>query len=68
MSENNHNRPDLIAYSVTEGSGDKKFFNRLGAAWANAKGGYGIRLFGLPTNGEIVLLPPSEKPDEPKGP
>lgn len=49
--------PDLIAYTVTEGS-EKSHFHRIGAAWANSKGGYGLRLHALPVNGEIVLLPP----------
>ncbi len=66
MPEDNKNRPDLIAYAVSAGNEDRKYFNRLGAAWANSKGGYGIRLFALPVDGEIVLLPPTEQP-EPEG-
>jgi hypothetical protein len=53
------NKPDLYAYTVT-GPQDKPFFTRIGAAWKNKKGGYGIRLEALPVNGEIVLLPPKE--------
>lgn len=54
-----HNKPDLYAYTVT-GSEEKPFFTRIGAAWKNKKGGYGIRLEALPVNGEIVLFPPKE--------
>lgn len=57
MTTDNKKQPDLIAYSVT-GSGEKSYFHRIGAAWANSKGGYGIKLHALPVDGEIVLLPP----------
>ena len=53
------NKPDLYAYTVT-GSEEKPFFTRIGAAWKNKKGGYGLRLEALPVNGEIVLFPPKE--------
>lgn len=52
--------PTLIAYAVTENSG-KSHFTRIGAAWPNSKGGYGIRLDALPVAGEIVLLPPQDR-------
>ena len=61
MSEKN-SKPDLKAFVVTN-SGDKSFFNEIGAAWKNSKGGYSIRLSALPVSGEIVLLPPKEKKD-----
>ena len=51
--------PELIAYAVRK-SGDKSHFTRIGAAWPNRKGGFGLRLDALPVNGEIVLLPPKE--------
>ena len=53
------NQPDLIAFTVQE-SGEKSFFSRIGAAWANSKGGYKIRLSAFPVNGEILLMPPRE--------
>jgi len=53
-------KPELIAFVATEGKDEKSFFHRIGAAWANSKGGYSIRLDALPVNGEIVLLPPKE--------
>lgn len=53
------NKPDLYAYIVT-GSEQKPFFTRIGAAWKNKKGGYGIRLEAFPVNGEIVLFPPKD--------
>lgn len=61
MTDDAKKQPDLIAYTVRESDG-KSFFTRIGAAWTNAKGGYGIRLDALPLGGEIVLLPP--KTDE----
>jgi hypothetical protein len=64
MSENK--KPDLIAYTVTK-HGDRDFFNRVGAAWSNSKGGCSLRLFALPVSGEIVLLPPKEDESEPTG-
>ncbi len=63
MGQSNQNRkPDLIAYTVT-GSGDNAFFYRIGAAWANSKGGFQIKLAANPINGEIVLLPPKVSKD-----
>jgi hypothetical protein len=53
------NRPDLIAYTIVK-NGDREFFNRIGAAWSNSKGGCSLRLFALPVSGEILLLPPKE--------
>jgi hypothetical protein len=64
MSEETKKHPDLIAYSVREASG-KSYFTKIGAAWHNAKGGFGLRLDALPVNGEIVLLPPRENEPEP---
>lgn len=60
MSTNKAKKPELIAYTVT-GEGDNAFFHKIGAAWANSKGGYQIKLAALPVNGEIVLLPPKEE-------
>lgn len=67
MSETNPNRPDLIAYTVTRQDDAKPRFHSIGAAWANSKGGYGIRLHALPLDGELVLLPPSQQ-EEPTAP
>ena len=61
MSEETKKTPDLIAYTTTEGP-QKSYFHKVGVAWANRKEGYNIRLFSLPVNGEIVLLPP--RPDD----
>ena len=62
MSTNN-SKPTLKAFVVTESGDGKSFFNEIGAAWANSKGGYSLRLHALPVTGEIVLLPPKEKED-----
>jgi len=58
--ENNSKKPDLYAYMVT-GSDKKPFFTRIGAAWKNKKGGYGLRLDAYPVGGDIVLFPPKSK-------
>jgi len=63
-------RPDLIVYAVNQAKGSgkeevKPYFNQVGAAWANSKDGYNIRLFALPVDGELVLLPPRSQDDEP---
>lgn len=53
-------KPDLFAYMVT-GTTEKPFYTKIGAAWKNKKGGYGIRLEAYPVNGDIVLFPPKDK-------
>ena len=63
MSTNNNSKPTLKAFVVSESGDGKSFFNEIGAAWANSKGGFNLRLHALPVNGEIVLLPPTEKED-----
>ena len=60
---NNNKSPDLIAYAVT-GTDDSPFYNKIGAAWKNKKGGYGIKLSALPINGELVLFPPKDDTDK----
>lgn len=57
MTQETNRHPELIAYGVRQ-SGEKSHFTRIGAAWGNKKGGFGLRLEALPVNGEIVLLPP----------
>ena len=64
MSEKSK-QPDLVAYSVS-GAEVKSYFNRVGAAWANKRGGYNVRLDALPVNGELVLLPPREEESRPR--
>lgn len=53
---NKNKQPELHAYIVT-GSGKKAFFTKIGAAWKNSKGGYGIQLDAIPVDGKIVLMP-----------
>lgn len=57
---NQKKTPDLHAYVVT-GTAENPFYTKIGAAWINRKGGYGITLDALPVNGKIVLFPPKEK-------
>lgn len=49
-----------MAYQVSK-SGDKSFYNRIGAGWTNSKGGAKVKLDAFPVNGEILLLPPKER-------
>lgn len=64
------NRPALVAWHVTERGRGRKFWNRLGAAWAH-KEGEGITLFldAIPVgfDGRIVLLPPKADEDGQSG-
>jgi hypothetical protein len=60
MTEQPKKSPTLIAYAVNESSG-KSHFTKIGAAWPNTKGGFGIRLDAFPVSPEIVLLPPQER-------
>ena len=53
-------KPDLNAYVVT-GTAEKPFYTKIGAAWKNKVGGYGLDLDAIPVNGRIVLFPPKEK-------
>ena len=62
---NEKRKPDLNAYVVT-GTAEKPFYTKIGAAWENKVGGYGLKLDALPVNGEIVLFPPKEKDDSQK--
>ena len=64
MSEKT-NTPDLHAYAVSR-DGKKPHYTRIGGAWKNAHGGYGIRLNALPVNNEILLFPPREDGGEPE--
>ncbi len=57
------NKPDLIAYQVTE-HGENSYFHRIGVAWSNSKGGCKVRLEALPVNGELLILPPREREEE----
>lgn len=54
--------PTHIAYHVREGrDGNKGFWTRIGAAWANADGkGFNIQLEVAPLDGRITLRTASE--------
>lgn len=60
---NQKKRPDLNAYVVT-GTAENPFYTKIGGAWKNKLGGYGIRLDALPIGGEIVLFPPKVEDDK----
>lgn len=52
----NH-KPDYEVF-VSRKSGEKTYYNRVGAAWSVANDGISIKLDALPTNGELVMFPP----------
>lgn len=56
-------KPELIAYAVT-GGGERSYYHRIGAAWKNKSGGARVVLDAFPVNGELLLLPPRETPEE----
>lgn len=61
------NPPVLVAWHVTERGRGRKFWNKLGAAWAH-KEGEGITLFldvvPIAFDGRIVLLPPKAEGEQ----
>ena len=53
--------PTHIAYQVREGSKDKSYWTRIGAAWAHKDGkGFSIQLECVPLDGKISLRLASE--------
>ena len=49
-------KPAYSAYHVRDSKGDKGFFTKIGAAWANADGkGFNIQLDVVPLDGRITL-------------
>ena len=66
MSDNNAAKtPSHIAYAVREGSGDRGFWTRIGAAWHHEDGvGLTLQLDLVPVkDGRIVLRVPKDKPE-----
>lgn len=58
------NKPAYIAYQVRDGSSDKGFFSRIGAAWKNADGkGFNIQLDAVPLDGRITLRVLEDRPE-----
>ena len=45
---------------VSEKSGDKTYYHRVGAAWNVSNDGISIKLNALPTDGSLILFPPKE--------
>jgi len=66
MSENTNtnDKPAMTAYSVQEGNNNKSYWHKVGVAWENSKGGYNVKLFATPVNGEIVLMPPRDNEEQ----
>ena len=61
MSENT--KPQLRAFVSTK-NGEKNFYHEIGAAWELKNGGYSVKLYATPINGEMVLFPVKEKEEE----
>ena len=63
MTESAHSSskaPTLIAYHVRDGSQDKGFWTRIGAAWPHKDGkGFNVQLEVVPLDGRISLRPVS---------
>jgi hypothetical protein len=56
-----HNQPTHVAWHVTGGD-EKKFWNRIGVAWAHKDGkGFNLQLETLPVDGRVVLRTAKEK-------
>lgn len=56
--------PSHIAWHVT-GNDNKKFWSRVGAAWAHKDGkGFNLQLETFPIDGRIVLRLPQEPSDD----
>ena len=56
---NAYPKPDLYVYATEKRHG-RTLYTRIGAAWANRAGGYGVWLDALPVGREMVLFPPRE--------
>lgn len=57
----------LEAFTVRKDDNNSKgFWTRVGVAFANKSGGWNIKLDALPVNGEIVLMPPKPKDEQPQ--
>jgi hypothetical protein len=46
---------------VSEKSGDKNYYTKVGAAWEVSGGGISIKLTALPIDGSLVLFPPKSE-------
>ena len=53
-------KPDYDVFVSREGSDQKTYYTRVGAAWKVAKDGISIKLQALPIDGSLVLFPPKE--------
>ncbi len=56
-------KPDFEVF-VSEQSGNKTFYTKIGGAWKVEKGGISIRFQALPINGKCVLFPRREDDSE----
>lgn len=59
-------KPELRAFTVNQyGKGSERStrWTEIGAAWRTQNGNLRIQLEAVPTNGQIILLPPKEDDD-----
>lgn len=49
-------KPDYEVF-ISQQSGDKNFYTKVGGGWNVAKNGISINLQALPVNGKLVLFP-----------
>lgn len=53
---NSGNKPDFIAYNVTQSNDGKGHWNKVGAAWQHQDGqGYDLALDSIPVDGRVTL-------------
>lgn len=64
MSNDTSKKPDLLAFATVKTKSGRTMYHKIGAAWNVAKGGISIDLFATPVDGQIVLFPPKEAPQD----
>lgn len=55
FSDNAPKLPSHIAYSVEDGKGDQRHWQKVGAAWPTKEDGLSLKLSAIPLSGNIVL-------------
>lgn len=63
-TERNSKTPSHIAYQVREAKDGKRYWTRIGSAWAHTDGqGYNLQLEAVPLDGAVTLRILSEAKD-----
>lgn len=64
MKQTKSSKPDYAVY-VVEGEGDKAYWTKIGAGWANDDGnGINLVLTALPVDGRLTIRKPKAKRDD----